>query len=65
MRLVFFGSAGYMKQWPNWTGVIPQVGDTVALHYGDNNEGEVRYKVVERLISGTEPDKVNLKIELL
>lgn len=25
----------YIKQWPNWNGEIPQKGDTVVLHFGD------------------------------
>lgn len=52
----------YIKQWPNWTGVIPAVGDTVLLHYGDDNEQEECYRVEEREISGTKPDKVTLYI---
>ena len=27
---------GYIKQWPNWTGEIPMVGDIVVIHYGDD-----------------------------
>ena len=53
----------YIKQWPNWSGVVPMVGDEVLLHFGDYNEEESRYKVKTRVISGTEPDKVILYIE--
>lgn len=53
----------YIKQWPNWTGVVPIVGDHVLLHFGDNNEEETEYMVTGRGISGTEPDKVLLMIE--
>ena len=53
----------YIKQWPNWTGVVPQIGDTIALHFGDYNEEERIYKVTDRLISGTTPDKVYITLE--
>ena len=54
----------YIKQWPNWTGVAPQIGDHIALHFGDYNEEERIYKVTDRLISGTIPDKVFVTLEL-
>ena len=50
----------YVKQWPNWTGVIPAVGDTVVLHFGDYNEKTESYRVEDRYISGTEPDKIKI-----
>ena len=53
----------YIKQWPNWTGVVPMRDDHVLLHFGDNNEKETEYMVTSRGISGTEPDKVLLIIE--
>ena len=53
---------GYIKQWPNWTGVVPMVGDTVLIHYGDYNEIEESYIVKRRTISGIEPDKVVLHV---
>lgn len=48
----------YIKQWPNWVGVIPVIGDVVSIHFGDYNEEEVNYEVSKRIISGIEPDKV-------
>ena len=61
--VIHFFSGSYLKSWPNWTGVIPQIGDTVKLHFGDFNEESERYKVVDRLISGTEPDSVVIHLE--
>ena len=51
-----------LKQWPNWSGEIPQRGDDVLLHFGDYNEDERKYTVEKRIISGTEPDKVILEV---
>lgn len=48
----------YIKQWPNWSGEIPQKEDTVVLHFGDNNEELVGTHVLYRIISGTEPDRI-------
>lgn len=52
----------YIKQWPNWDGVIPMIDDTVVLHFGDNNEIEEYYEVEGREISGTKSDKIVLYI---
>lgn len=51
-----------IKQWPNWTGVVPAVGDMVVLHFGDNNEDECCYTVSLRVIDGTQPDFICLFI---
>jgi len=56
---------GYIKQWPNWTGVIPSIDDTVVLHFGDNNEIKEYYEVEGREISGTNCDKIVLYVEKL
>lgn len=53
----------YIKQWPNWSGVVPALGDVVVLHYGDNNEEERPYLVKYRVIDGTKPDNVKIYIE--
>lgn len=53
----------YIKQWPNWTGVIPNQGDTVVIHFGDYAEESYSYEVEERIIDGTKPDKVVLIID--
>ena len=56
------GTGEFVKQWPNWTGVVPAVGDVVVLHYGDNNEEERTYTVRLRVIDGTRPDFICLFI---
>lgn len=53
----------YIKQWPNWSGVVPAIGDVVVLHYGDNNEEERPYLVKYRVIDGTKSDNVKIYIE--
>ena len=64
MILEFYSKeAGYLKQWYNWTGEIPQKGDIVVLHYGDNNEFHDEYEVLFRKISGTEPDKIIVDVK--
>lgn len=57
------GIGEHLKDWPNWTGEVPQTGDMVALHFGDNYEEERAYIVKLRAISGTKPDSVKLFIE--
>ena len=57
------GSGIYIKQWPNWSGVVPAVGDLVVLHYGDDNEEAVPYRVRLRVIDGTRPDYIKIFIE--
>lgn len=57
-------NGNYIKQWPNWSGEIPQKGDTVVLHFGDENEERKEYDVLYRKISGTKPDKVVVIMEL-
>ena len=54
---------GYIKQWPNWDGIIPIVGDIVVLHFGDYNEIEEEYKVTSRRIHGDDSDKIILMVE--
>lgn len=53
----------FIKQWPNWSGVVPAVGDMVVLHYGDDNEEEYTYMVRLRVIDGTRPDHISLYID--
>ena len=53
----------YIKQWPNWNGVVPALGDVVALHHGDDNEEERLYQVRHRVIDGTKSDIVKIYIE--
>lgn len=53
----------YIKQWPNWDGIIPVVGDVVVLHFGDYNEIEEEYEVIARRIYGDDSDKIILFVE--
>ena len=53
----------YIKQWPNWSGVVPALGDVVVLHDGENNEEERPYQVKYRVIDGTKSDIVKIYIE--
>ena len=53
----------FIKQWTNWTGVVPAENDVVVLHYGDHNEEEREYVVHMRVINGTRPDQVGLLIK--
>lgn len=57
------GTGKFIKQWPNWSGVVPAVGDMVVLHYGDDNEDEYTYMVRLRVIDGTRPDRIDLYID--
>ena len=56
------GTGKFIKQWPNWSGVVPAVGDMVVLHFGDDNEEERAYTVILRVIDGTRPDYISLFI---
>ena len=55
----------YIKQWTNWDGVIPVVGDIAVLHFGDYNEIEEDYKVLSRRIYGDDTDKIIIIVKKL
>ena len=55
----------FIKQWPNWTGVVPAVGDVVVLHFGDYNDESRPYTVRLRVIDGTKPDFIKIFIKTL
>ena len=57
------GTGKFIKQWPNWTGEVPAVGDMVLLHFGDVNEEECENIVKLRVIDGTRPEYVKIFIE--
>ena len=59
------GTGNFIKEWPNWSGVVPAVGDLVVLHWGDDNEIELPYEVRHRVIDGTRPDFIKIFITLL
>ena len=57
------GTGRFIKQWPNWSGEVPAVGDMVLLHFGDDNEEECENIVKLRVIDGTRPDYIKIFIE--
>lgn len=65
-QLSFYEAFGrrkiYLKDWPNWTGEIPQKGDIVKLHFGDYNEKEKVYRVLHRVIDGRYSDKIDIVV---
>ena len=67
IQIIFYDrkTGKYIKQWPNWSGVVPALGDVVVLHYGDNNEEERSYLVRHRVIDGTKPVIVKIYIEYM
>lgn len=66
MTIEFRDTKGdYIKQWSNWSGIVPMRDDHVLLHFGDYDEKEVEYIVTERGISGTNPDKVLIIVDLV
>ena len=59
------GEKKYLRDWVNWTGVVPNMGDIVLIHFGDNNEDEHKYRVVGRVIDGRKPDDVGIVVSLI
>lgn len=55
----------YLKDWVNWTGEVPQRGDCVLIHFGDNNEEEYKCRVLRRVIDGRKPDDVVIVVSLM
>lgn len=51
----------YVKKWP-WQGnlPIPNKGDTMLIHFGDNNEQEYRVNVLHREFDGTRPNVIRI-----
>ena len=56
----------YIKQW-QWLDnmPIPQVGDTLLLHFGDFNEDECKVNVTQRIFSGTRPSVICLVVDFV
>ena len=51
----------YTKTWHNWDDrPIPQIGDTLIVHFGDDNKIAQACKVIGRVFDGTRPDMVYL-----
>lgn len=51
----------YVKEWPwNDNMPIPNKGDTMLIHFGDNNEDEYRVNVLHREFDGTKPNVIRI-----
>ena len=57
------GEKKYIRGWVNWTGEVPEKGDVVLLHFGDYNEEELMYLVVNRVFNGLRPDYIDIIVE--
>lgn len=55
----------YLRDWVNWTGEVPNRGDIVLIHFGDNNEEEYKYRVVGRIIDGRKPKDIDIIVSLI
>ena len=55
-------SGQHIKGWPNWSGALPQTGDTLLLHFGDDYEQEERCTVVSRQLDGRHPDVLRVYV---
>lgn len=55
----------YLKDWVNWTGEVPNRGDIVLIHFGDNNEKEYKYRVVYRVIDGCRHEDIDIIVSLV
>ena len=59
------GEVEYIKDLPNWTGEVPQQGDFVKLHFGDNREEEYVFRVLYRAIDGRKPNDVDVFVSMV
>lgn len=50
----------YIKQWKWYNMPIPNIGDSLLLHFGDNNKIEIKVSVIDRIFSGVRTDVVTL-----
>lgn len=55
----------YLKDWVNWSGEVPNRGDIVLIHFGDDNEKEYKYRVVGRIIDGRKPNDVDVFVSMV
>ena len=54
--------AEFLKTWYSWKGVVPNQGDIVKLHWGNDEETKETeaWKVIMRSISGTTPNTIDI-----
>lgn len=57
------GEKKYIRNWVNWTGEVPDKGDVVLIHFGDYNEEEFMYRVVNRVFNGLRPECIDIIVE--
>lgn len=57
------GKKKFIRYWVNWTGEVPDKGDVVLIHFGDYNEEEFMYRVVNRVFNGLRPDDIDIIVE--
>ena len=57
------GKKKFIRSWVNWTGEVPEKGDVVIIHFGDYNEEEFMYLVVNRVFNGLRPDYIDIIVE--
>ena len=57
------GEKKYIRSWVNWTGEVPEKGDVVIIHFGDYNEEEFMYLVVNRVFNGLRPERIDIIVE--
>jgi hypothetical protein len=58
------GDKKYLRDWVNWDGEVPMIGDCVLIHFGDDNEKEYKYRVVGRVIDGRFSNDVDIIVRL-
>lgn len=57
------GGKKFIRDWVNWTGEVPDKGDVVLIHFGDYNEEEFMYRVVNRVFNGLRPYRIDIIVE--
>ena len=57
------GKKMFIRNWVNWTGEVPDKGDVVLIHFGDYNEEEFMYRVVNRVFNGLRPNIIDIIVE--
>lgn len=58
------GEKKYLRDWVNWDGEVPMIGDSVLIHFGDDNEKEYKYRVVGRVIDGRFSNDIDIIVSL-
>lgn len=54
----------YIKQWPNVpVALVPQKGDRIVVHFGDDDEEEFVYEVKYRQIDGLNMNKITVYVQ--